>query len=654
MTKWDGYIGSHMLRGGRLLTVVATLALGAAVFVRILPYGYSSSPDVAHHYALIRWLMEHWGVGDGAAPILGEMSVYPRYAHVLAAVLGTVAHSPFLGMQLVATVSLVACWIALASMARLLPGRASWVFVSTFVALLALNLATLNLDLVGHEIVVNYFLSQLAGQACLLVIIAGCARIEAVKGHGIRLPLAVIALSVLFAGIHLLPAIEGLGYGLVLIAAHALSDRRGWLRRSLVLVAAACIGVAAIYLHPAFAAMRTISDNNGYLPLSAITTLPRLMVLATTTGIASLALIWLSLPWHRFHITRAAAAARHLGSAGGAIALLCMLQAVAAALGVGSEYAARKYAFGLSTILLMEAALLATLLVNRRLAQDSTLVRPAFGWLQPALIIAALWIFTFSRSHREVDAPSFLAVESAATVARQIGALNGPHQAYARGLVLGGMSNVGNYLVSQAIFAAPRDGNGFAPLYDRDFPAPASVGAIFSSTTNASVWADPGCVRTHLDAGFVVSDGACILRKFSDVCRSAFDLSSSGFLPGSMMTGFSSAESGGRWTEGSVATLTCRYDGGKPQWTHLKLDVQPFSPRGHTQVVEIAVNGVAAGRFALTEGTTLDAPLPVSALNDAHVLTITMSIPDALSPKEAGISPDGRKLGFMVKRLILL
>lgn len=633
MTKWDGYIGSYTLRGSRLLTVAATLALGAAVFIRAFPYGYSSSPDVAHHYALIRWLMEHWSVTDGAAPILGEMSVYPRYAHILAAVLGTGAHSPFLGMQLVATLSLVACWAALASMARLLPGRASWAFVCTYIALLALNRITLDLDLVGHEIVVNYFFSQLAGQACFLVVVATFARIETVKGAGIRLPLAVIALSVVSAGVHLLPAIEGLGYGLALIAAHALSEKRAWLRRSAVLAGAACVGVAAIYLHPAFTAMRTISDNNGYLPLSAVTTLTRLMVLATTTGIVSLALVWLSLPWHRFHITRVASLARHLGSAGGAIAFFCILQTAAASLGIGSEYAARKYAFGLSTVLFLETALVVTLLVNRRLAQDSTLVRPPLGWLQPAIIIAALWVFTFSRSHREVDAPSFLAVESAATVAKQIGAVNGPNQAYARGLVLGGMSNVANYLVSQAIFDAPRDGNGLAPLYGRDFPAPGSVGAIFSSTTNPSVWSDAGCVRTQLGAGFVVSDGSCILAKFTDACRGEFDLSSGGFLPASMMTGFSGAEPGGRWTDGSLSTLTCRYDPERPRWTRLQLDVQPFSPHGHAQTVEIAVNGVKAGKFTLTDAMTLTVPLPDAARNDPHGITVTMSLPNTLSPR---------------------
>ncbi|TCV95755.1 hypothetical protein EC912_10299 [Luteibacter rhizovicinus] len=651
MGNGGGNIGPHLVRGGRSLTVSATLALGACIFAWAFPYGYSASPDLAHHYGLIRWLMEHWGVSEGAASILGEMSIYPRYAHILAAVLGTAAHSPFLGMQLVATASLVVCWIALASMSQLLPGRASWMFVCTFVVLIALNRETISLDLVGHEIVVNYFFSQLAGQACFLAIVAFCARAETNKGSGIVLPFVVIALAVLMAGIHLVPAIEGLGYGLVLLSAHALSDKRTWLLRSAVLVGAVGVGVAAMYLHPAFAASRSISENNGFLPLSAVTTLPRLMLLAATTGLASLALIWISLPWHRFHLPRVAAVARHIGSAGAAIAFLCMLQAVAAAMHLGSEYAVRKYAFGLSTILLMEIALLVTVFCSKRFAQDST--RAPFAWSQPAMVLAALWIFSFSDSRPDVDAPSFLALENAATVAKETGAVNGEHPAYARGLVLGDMSNVANYLVSQAIFGAPRDGNVFAPLYDREFPAPETVGAIFSSTNDPSFWSDEGCVRTRLDGGFVVSNGQCIRARFSDACRETFIFSFKGFLSTSMMTGFSNAEEGGRWTEGNRSTITCRKAEGNPDWTQLKLDVQPFSPNGHVQAVEISINGVSAGKYSLTDAATLTVPLPEAARNDHHALTVSLSLPNALSPKEAGLSSDGRKLGLMLKRATL-
>lgn len=651
MDNGGGGIGSHFVRGGRSLSVAATLVVTACIFARVFPYGYSASPDLAHHYGLIRWLMEHWGVSTDAAPILGEMSIYPRYAHILAAILGTGAHSAFLGMQLVATASLVICWVALAWMSQVLPGRASWIFVGTFVALLAFNRATIGLDLVGHEIVVNYFFSQLVGQACFLAIVAFCARAETDRGFGVLVPLVVIALAILMAGVHLVPAVEGLGYGLVLLFAYTLSDKRAWLPRSTVLVVAVGIGVAAICLHPAFTASRSISENNGFLPLAAVTTLPRLMLLAAITGLASLGLIWISLPWQRFQVPRVAAIARHIGSAGAAIAFLCMLQAVAAAMHLGSEYAVRKYAFGLSTILLTEIALLVAVFGAKRFAQGSA--RAPLAWSQPAIVVAALWLFSFSGSRPAVDAPSFLALENAATVAKDIGAVNGPHQAYARGLVLGDVSNVANYLVSQAIFGAPRDENGMAPLYDREFPAPETVGAIFSSTKNPSLWSDEECVRTRLGGGFVVSDGQCIRARFSDACRATLLFSFKGFLPTSMMTGFSNAEVDGRWTEGSRATITCRKTEGSPDWKELKLDVQPFSPNGYAQTVVLSINGVSAGTYSLTDATTLKVPLPEAARNDPHALRVSFALPNALSPKEAGLSADARKLGLMLKTLTL-
>jgi hypothetical protein len=651
--KPDDHLGATVVRGGRWLTVAAALAVSIALFARAFPYGYSSSPDVAHHYALIRWLLEHWGISDAAAPILGEMAVYPRYAHALAAIVGTIAHSPFLGMQVVATAALIASWTAIASFARIAPARASWFFTVTLLCLLAINRVTLNLDLFGHEIVVNYFFSQLVGQACFLILVAGCARYEYKHGFSIVPPLIAIVFAVASAGLHLLPAIEGVGYGLLIMASYAASDRRFWKRRALLLVAATALAAIAIYHHPAFGAMRTISDNNGYLPLSSLSTLPRLMVLAGLVGLASFALICWSLPWHRYALPQGAAAARHIGCAGGAIALLCILQAIAAKLGIGSDYACRKYAFGLSSFLFIDTAYLVAMILLRNERLVAANRSSALAWLQPSLLIAAMWIFTFSRSHREVDAPSFLAMEGAATTAWQTGATVGSQHAYARGLVLGGMSNVANYLVSQAIFGSPRDGNGYAPLYDRDFPNPESVGAILSSTAHPSVWSDAACVKTRLGDGFVISDGPCILSKFSDVCRDTFDFSSAGFLPGSMMSGFSSAEAAGRWTDGDIASVTCKYATDARPAHELLIDVEPFSPNGHIQVLDIAVNGVHAGNYRLSAPMTLAVQVPDGAWQDPNALTVSLSLPQAISPKDAGISSDGRKLGLMVRRLIL-
>lgn len=652
MATLDGRLREKLSRGGGWLTVSALLAVVVFIFIRAVPYGYSSSPDVAHHYALIRWLHDHWGVESGAAPVLGEMAIYPRYAHVLAACVSALVHSPFIGMQVVATMSLVACWAAVGALSRLLPGKSSWLFVGSLLALLAVNRVYPRLDLFGHEIVVNYFLPQLAGQAFFMLVVAGCAFVERARGSSFSLPLIAVLLAILAAGIHLLPALEGVAYGLMLLGMYAISDPgKAWKRLGVLVIVTILAGVA-IYRHPAFMAMRTISDNNGYLPLSFLTSLPRLATMATIVALMSATLLYVSLPYSRLHASKIAVAARHVGCAGGAIAALCLMQLVASRFGIGSEYACRKYAFGLSTFLLLQISLLIVIIRSGRNAASHTTQRPLLGWLQPAIILAAMWVLTFSHSHREVTAPEFLAVESAASVARATGAVDGTMHAYARGLVVGDMSNVANYLVSLAIFSSPRDGNGYAPLYDHDFPEPSRVGAIFSSTDHPSVWSDPSCIRTRLGDGFVVSDGQCIMAKFSDICRQTLDFSSSGHLPETMMTGVSSAGDTGRWTDGNHATLRCRYPSQGMAFPHsLRLSVSPFSPSGHSQHLTISVNGVPVGTWSLTTATLIDIDVPESARSTSDTFTLSLDLPDALSPRNAGISSDSRNLGVMLDKL---
>lgn len=651
MTRSDAdWRNRARLKGRReLLSVAALIIAGIFIARHLLPYGFSASPDVAHHYALIRWLMEHWSVGTDAPPVLGEMAIYPRYAHALAAVLGTMFNSPFIGMQLVTTLALLTCWASIANLSRLFPGSLSWVFSITLIALLALNSCTLHLDLFGHEIVVNYFFSQMVGQACLMVVLFAAAASERARGGGstASVALAIIASSLAFAGIHLLPALEGIAYGLLLLTVHAFSargPRLGWV----ALVGLVAVAAGALLLsHPAFKAMRAISENDGYLPLAALDSLPRLLTLAIATGVLSVALVGISVPGHRWYSPRLAAVARHLGCAGAAVSGLCVLQAFAAVFGYGSNYACRKYAFGLVTFFALNASALMAYGL-RRLSHDDTERLAPFSWLQPAILIVTFWIFALAGSSKAVDAETFLPLERIATLARDDGSLAGDRQAYARGLVVGDISTVANYLVSQAIFRAPRDANGLAPLYNRDFPDPRGVGAIFTSA-GATPWSTPECRTRTLGDGYVVTDGQCLIKKFSSDCGDKISLTVDGFFPGGMMTGFGDAEPEGRWTVAKTAILSCNVENGALPTSAL-IDVQPFSPGGRTQTVEISVNGGPVVRQALKEATTLQVDVPKSRTADAGV-HIAFSILSPVSPRDAGLSADGRALGVMVKQV---
>lgn len=646
----DGRALALLFRGHGALTAVVCFIMAFTVFLVALPHVYSSSPDLAHHYALIRWLMEHASIDQHAPAVLGEMAIYPRYAHVVAAALGAILNSPFLGMQAVAACSLAVCWAAIALASRLFPARESWIFTLSMLALLALNRHTVRLDLFGHELVINYFFSQIAGQACFMAIVLGAARIEKAQNATTSaiIPIAVIATSLVCAGIHLLPAIEGIAYGLLLLAVHAVTRPRKL--AGFALLAVVALAAATLLLrHPAYVAMRAISNNDGYLPLSALTSTGRVLGLAIFTGLVSLTLIVRSIPGHRLYSERAAAAARHLGAAGAAIAGLCILQAIAAAFGMGSNYACRKYAFGLSTFAIINIATLIALVVPGHAGQRSNPGKAILPWIQPPLILSALWFFTYARTYVDLDSTTFIPIERTATLARDIGYLDGDGQPFARGIYLGNVSSTVNYLVSQAIFHAPRDGNGMAPLFDRPFPDPHAVGAILSSTQSPSVWSTPDCIRHRLGNGFVVADGDCILSRFTDKCVNDMDMSNKGFVPPDMLTGFSGPEGSGRWTDGPKATVTCHVKGAALP-THVTIDMTPFNPNGHQQSVDVSVNDGPAQRHDLASGATIDAPVrgPGKA---PGTIVVTLSLPNAISPRDAGVGPDKRQLGVRISRI---
>src|SRR4051812_27855409 len=163
---------------GRKLTLGVLAFASVVLFVKILGHGYSASVDVAHHYALVNWLAQHWSVARDSTSILGEMTVYPRYSHALAAILSRLVGSPFLAMQIVASAAVVVTWAALALSSRLMARGASWFFTAALVVLLALNRRFLGLEVFGHEILGNFFFSQLAAQAAFMVVLVSAAHSE--------------------------------------------------------------------------------------------------------------------------------------------------------------------------------------------------------------------------------------------------------------------------------------------------------------------------------------------------------------------------------------------------------------------------------------------------------------------------------------------
>jgi len=102
---------------------------------------------------------------------LGEMNVYPRYAHLVAAAFERLIGSPLLGMHVMGLLAVILLWYAIASIIR---HEADDVLsVQTLLLLAALGLAhPLRFPIHGNEMVVNYFFAQIVAQALMLLVLA--------------------------------------------------------------------------------------------------------------------------------------------------------------------------------------------------------------------------------------------------------------------------------------------------------------------------------------------------------------------------------------------------------------------------------------------------------------------------------------------------
>ncbi|MEX3941235.1 hypothetical protein AB4Y44_17100 [Paraburkholderia sp. BR10937] len=174
------------------------------------------------------------------------------------------------------------------------------------------------------------------------------------------------------------------------------------------------------------------------------------------------------------------------------------------------------------------------------------------------------------------------------------------------------------------------------------------------------IYGGPGCgfaanllaatVKAHVKSAgvqggdyFYLTDAEASQARF--LCSQTIDFSKQGNIPNSILSGFSSAEDWGRWTDGAHATLTCR----APNATSAHISLTTFSPDGRRQNVLVSVNEAAPQQFTL-DGTqqTLSIQLPPLT---AGQIKLRFDLPDAISPKEAGLSEDSRRLGIGIREI---
>jgi len=480
--------------------------------------------------------------------------------------------------------------------------------------------------------------------------------------HGAHSLLAIglaIAAMAVVACFHLLPAVELLAFVGCWLAFDLLTaghGRAGWWRGLAVAAATMIGGTVLIVLHPAFAGMREISMNNGSLDLGVFDSQGAMAALAIATGLAS-ALVLAA--WR----TRIADADRRdhvavklLALHGVAVALAMMAQLVALRFGLGSEYAIKKYAYGLVSALMIDAGLAAALVPWR----IGPIRFPLIAGLVPLLLPMAALISGLPAGAATNLAP-LVALETQVKLLRET-RLPWREGHYDVALGLSGTSHQFSYLLSIGVLRAPRD-RPDAPvpqilriLQDNQVSDLSLIGTIVTSIGSAP-YDLPACRKFVTASRLALVDATCAAESLQqrEICAGPISFAAGSFLHPSRISGFSVAERAGRWTDGPTAVYRCILPGpDTPAPTLVSLDMTAFLAASHglsRQRVAIGIEGGVTIERVFRAGEdrqTLEIPL---GPNPGPELEIRFSLPDAISPEALGLSRDTRRLGVYVHGL---
>jgi hypothetical protein len=639
-----------------LLRAVLFLGLCAVLLVWWMPWMWSSSADLALHYELTAGLAELWSVPPTLDVSLGSgLSSYPRLSHTLAALVGSLFNSSLIGIQLVTLVSLIVLWSAIVHLLLSLP-RASAVISSTLlVACLVLNRAFVHLELCGNEVISNFFFPQLVAQALALLAILILLYAEQCGAKPLTRYLVLGACVPVIARTHLVPAVVLLGFLAALVVLEvALESRSTTLFRT---VSNATVGVlltggatAMVILDPSFRLMREVANYEGSLPLAYISGMKglALLCLVVLIGSSGILLKWIRLDGHsqrtRFAVMK------YVALYGISLAGLCLLQMIALKLGHGSEYAARKYVFGLNTAALLDIALLPLL---RTTLGSGVEEEDRWGLLRcslPVLLILVA-LLCIVPSAKVIDTQKAVSLERQITSLRDtvIPRVTGKYD-YAVNLQDG--SPTVDFMMSIGVLRAPYlEANSMDILRGRPLSRLASVGTIVTSEHGVPYDIE-ACRRFVSRSGIVLLDGSCVAKSLNPngVCKGTINFTDS--LSPETIQGFSSSDAWGRWTDGKEASFTCSLPEGRerPPSTVL-ISTTGYVSLGHPQRLFISINGskAAVERYDSADPNNvrrvIELQLPRSP---GKKLTIKFSVPDAVSPKELGLSPDARKVAINV------
>jgi hypothetical protein len=645
--------------------VFSPLQLAVLLGVAVILMGYeldsiwSYSVDLAHHYAVVARISEYWNLPPGNDPSLGEMNSYPRMSHTLAAVVGSFFSSALIGMQIVTLLSIIVVWSSLIFILQSLPKLVGAGAFAATAILLIFNRFFFKLELHGSEVVDNFFFAQLVAQALAVFAIAVSLYAEQLGAQRFVRYSMLLLFVFLTTGIHLLPALALLGLFVALVVTETMTsyDSRdsGPIKKGLIALLFIPVSLAGVIFHPAFEAMRKLSQNNGSLAFSHISNLKELALLAAVLAVISGAVVakWIMLK--SLNERRDFVALKYLGLYGISISGLCILQILALQLGYGSEYACKKYAFALQTTLLLQVATFPFIFIS-----DIKSIGPAddkrrrnfhiaYDCFSAPLLLATSFFCVLPAGKAPLDTSDLVSLERQARLLRETIIPKTPNRFdYA---VKTGFFPTIDYMISIAILKAPRSVNAYDVLSSKQFSDLSIIGNILT-TENSKPYDIAACRRYATAGSLIILDGDCVSRSLEKYlyCEGDFDFSAKGWINPAMLHGFSSPETHGRWTDGKEASFNCKVPANNVEAPSIvRISTTGFVYRNHSQRALVSVNGSKPVEYRYEAGREMKViELPLAHISAGEV-RISFSLPDAVSPKELGMNEDTRKIAISVK-----
>jgi hypothetical protein len=373
------------------------LLLIAALAILLGKWMAGRSADVAWHYILVEYFFRSWQLPPQIDTLMGQ---YSPLAYMLGGAIGRLVDSPFLGMSIASLIFIFFIYVfVFLGLERKTLAASLASYACLFLAVAALHST---FALYGYELIGNFFYAQCAGEAAFLASLFFLSGRERTRAELLLVPLLVLALGWLYPQSQVKVALGALLLWALKLVQDWLATRRIDRRvlGSFLILALALF--AAVYFHPEFAHFREFAKHNGATnqAIGQIT----IAALAGSLLVASLGLLGLAVR-RKLGLTNPF----FIGTAGLATVAAYAGQALLYfGFGTASEYAVRKYAYALTTLLAAALIALAVEGIERALPRLPPYRLPSLAGGGPAAMIAAFLTVFILISHYAEDRTPFL------------------------------------------------------------------------------------------------------------------------------------------------------------------------------------------------------------------------------------------------------